>query len=148
MSGNPLLTDGIYEATPDGQWVNSDFRRLAEVIQDYDPEMFLSWIPLSQRTEQDTHPYCVVHEPLGRPGYVVFYLSEAEMARPDIILSRIFTGDTRQHDVGKMLKTQADGAEVMRLKKLDEELDEKRDFVRTLFKSPKGRYKHGGKVYE
>lgn len=139
-----------YEPDPQGsgRWINSDFRRLAEVIQDYDPTMYLSWIPDEQRLPTDTHPFCVVHAPFGTQPYVIFYLTEVEMQRPDQVLARILAGDLRKGDVFDRMEKERKAAELLRLKELQDEIEAKKDFARSLLASPKHTYRHNGKVYE
>ena len=131
----------------DGHFINEDHARLSEVINDYDPNMRLAWIPPEHRTVYDLHPYAIIqtHPTNGKESFV-FYISELEMKRPDLVLARLFRGDTQKNDVLANLEADDRAARVLALKANMEKAEERQDFIASVVKSPLHSYKHKGRV--
>lgn len=131
----------------DGHWVNEKYARLAEVITDYDANMRLIWIPPENRTVYDLKPYAIIqtHPTTGHESFV-FYVSEAEMDRPDLVLSRLFRGDTTKHDVLANLELDERAARALELKEKMEKAEERQDFIASVAKSPLHTYRHKGRI--
>lgn len=132
----------------DGTWVNANYERLASVIQDYDEEMFLAWIPPELRSFIEAPPYAVIHRPRDLKEYVMFTLTEDEMDRPDEVLARVFRGDTTKNP-NVLADMDARNAAIQALK-YKEEMDraeERKDLVASIVGSNKHTFKHNGKVF-
>lgn len=76
-------------------------RTVAEMIQDYDPDLFLERLPDGHPWLMDNpqRPYAVIHRPLGLPEYVVE--SFAETMLDERVFARVLEWDTRRF--GKQL---------------------------------------------
>lgn len=126
----------VYIPTDDGQWVSEKYERLASVIKDYDENLELCWIPPDRRTREDKAPYCVVYNDPARPGKrdVVFYASELDT--PEDILARLWTADDKRGDVQARMDAHNAAVEALRLKKLDDEMQEANSQAEFLHRSP------------
>lgn len=138
----------VYVPTESGHWVNENFARLAEIIVDYDETINLAWIPPENRTAFDQKPYAVIHNnPANGKQYVLFYLTEDEMLRPDQVLSRIFNGDMKNDkDPLARLEAEERGWKLMELKTQMEEAEARQDFIKSVVGSGKHYFKHNGRV--
>lgn len=103
--------------TDDGRWVSENYERLARVVQDYDPQFELRWIPPEQRTdpEERKKPYVIVD--IVTNSAVMF---ASELDTPAEILERLFLGDNTKGDV--LAKIDAHNAAIEALK-MKEQMD-------------------------
>lgn len=138
----------VFVPTETGHWVNENYARLSEIINEYDPNLQLAWIPPEHRTVSDTKPYAVVHtNPANGKQYTMFFLTEDEMTRPDIILSRVFNGDIKNGaDPLARLEAEERGKQLMELKAKMEEAEERQEFIASVVGSHKHYFKHNGRV--
>jgi hypothetical protein len=122
--------------TPDGRWVSEKFERLASVIQDYDENLELRWIPPEYRTREDKKPFCIVHKnPQNGAEYTVLYASELD--DPEDILARLWIGDTQRNDVLDYLDKREMAAEALRMKERMDIQELQQDFAAWLMKTDK-----------
>lgn len=109
-----------------GYFVSEKMMRLGEIIQDYDQNLFLEWIPTDKRVQTDNAaPYRVVHYPPNLPAYVVLFAHESD--NPEDILARIFASDNTRGNPIVTMDTRNAASEAFRLKKHAEELEEAAD---------------------
>lgn len=128
--------------TDDGRWVSEDHERIARIIQDYDPDLHLAYIPPDKREPGDV-PFAVLHTPPGQPGYIVFTAEYCD----ERILARLFAGDTAKTDVLAGIDTHNAALEAIRLKKQMDYEEERSELVKSIVKSPKTVYRHNGVTY-
>lgn len=125
-----------YVPTDDGRWVDENFARLAEVIQDYDPAFELRWIPPERRYDPEDVKNCyAVVETTPDGEFVVFHAGP--MATPQEILGRLFEGDNKHGDVLKRLDAHNAAVEALELKERMEQAEEKKDKVAWLMGTEK-----------
>ena len=127
--------------TDDGRWVSEKYERLARVVQDYDPQFELRWIPPEHRETPDerSKPYVVWDTVTNHP---VFYASELDT--PEDILERLFLGDNTKGDVLKRIDAHNAAVEAMNLKaQLDAE-GERREYIEYLIGTQKNYIKLPG----
>jgi len=134
----------VYVPTETGHWVSEKFAHIAEIIRDYDSEMELAWIPPENRRPTDKEPFAVIHRPLGKREYVVFYIKEDEL--DERVLARLFDGDLKHTDVLKRLESMENAKKVMELKEKMEKAEERQDFIKSVVGSSKHSFRHNGKV--
>lgn len=117
-----MIDHAIYSQEA-GCFISSKLQRLAEILQDYDPDFELRWVPPALRSDVDTSlPYCVVHNQPNHPPYVVMYFDDTVV--PEEVLARIFEGDNKNGDVLKKLEAHNAAVEAFRLKEqLDEQME-------------------------
>ena len=77
-----------------GTYITEDQRIISEVIHDYDPELDLVYIPVNKRVSPNL-AFAVIHEPVGKPAYIVFYAERCDQR----ILERVFTHDNTRTNV-------------------------------------------------
>lgn len=89
-----LTDDGhIYFPSNDGKnWISEKQRRINEILQDYDPQLQLQWIPPGNRNEKD-HPFRVVCFPSNGHAYLVCTAMEAD----ERLLATVFAADQKRH---------------------------------------------------
>lgn len=121
-------------ALDDGQWVNEQFHRLAEIVKDYDPYLELRWIPPGQRDTdaEKKNPYCIFDT---RSNYIVMYASERDT--PQSILARLWSADNRHGSVLDRLEAENAAAEAFKLKERMDEEETKKDFTAWLIGTKK-----------
>lgn len=129
-----------------GRAVNTDHERIAQIIQDYNPDMRLVWIPSDQRQSTDLQPFAIVHSPLGRPEYIALKCREDEVNEK--LLGRLIAGDLSRNDVLGQLEAEDKARELINAKKWEDTLAEKREIAAQIIKSPRVRYTYNGRVYE
>lgn len=137
---HPLLTE---HEVIEGRVVNSNFRRLAEAIKDYDTNMELAWIPPENRLPGETHVFAIVLR-----GHAVRYLREDELKDTVAILEWIYNHDQNKTNVFANMNAHNAALENLKLRRELDEMEQIQDFAKHLFKSPKNRYRHNGRVYE
>lgn len=117
----------------DGYFRSEKMLRLAEILEDFSPELELRWIPPDKRNDVDkSKPYCIVHIPSNRakPSYVVMYVTELD--DPVDVLARLWYGDTRRDDVLRKVEAREAAEKAFQMKKHMEETQEKADLFHFL----------------
>lgn len=139
-----------YRATQDGVWVNAMHQRVATMVAEYDPEIFLAWIPPADRQPGDENvAYMLVHEHPNGQQYAMSYWSHDEI-NPDAVLSWLWENDFRKHhpnDIFNKVQASALAQQLYDAKVTEEETMEKLEFAESVLKSKKHFYKHKGKTY-
>lgn len=120
-----------YIPTDEGRWVSAEFERLAQVIQDYDPQFELRWIPPEHRRTEDKKPYCIFDLKIQK---VVFFASELDS--PVDILERLFRGDNAKHDVLANLERREAAQRALELRKSMDDYEDAADKANFLKNSP------------
>lgn len=135
-----------YIPTDDGKWVSEHFERLARVVQDYDPQYALYWIPPEKREnpEDQSKCYAVIDE-VG--NYVVFYAGVLDT--PESILSRLFAGDNKHGNVLERLDAHNAAVRALEMKEQMDRAEERQDYVSWLIGTQKNFINMGnGKVVD
>jgi hypothetical protein len=149
MTVNPLLGLSHRFDTETNSFVNTKHQQLAEVLQDYNPELALMWVPPKDREaadDTDRKPYAILHTRLDGNQYIVMYLSEIEMENTQNVLARIFAADMSKHDNQLAIIEAAEAARNLLAAKADMDLrEEQADMARSMLKSPLHTYKLNGK---
>lgn len=135
----------VYSAEA-GCFISSKIQRLAEILQDYDPYLELRWIPVGQRNNNDSLPYCVVDTRLGSAAYPVFYFGET--TPPEEVLAKIFEGDNSRGDVLKKIEAQEAAQKAFKLKEELEAREEMHDRFHFLITSRSNNYVNWGRDSE
>lgn len=141
-----LTDDGhIYFPSDSGHFISEKQRRINEILQDYNPELELQWIPPGQRNENDD-PFRVIHRPVGKPPYLICVAQEAD----ERLLATVFKADQSNHDVNLMtwLDNYNNAVEIYNAKKAEEQRAEDHDLAASVIRNSKSSYKHGGIDFE
>jgi hypothetical protein len=135
-----LMDDGhVYFPSNDGKhWISEKQRRINEILQDYDPNLQLQWIPPEQRTEQDK-AFRVVHFPPGKRPYLVCLSEEAD----ERLLASVFKADQKNHgkDLLSWLDNYNRAKEIYAAKANEEKRAEAREIAVSAVRSDKSSYK-------
>lgn len=120
--------------TDDGTWVNEHFERLARIVQDYDPQFELRWIPPDKRetpTER-SKPYVIVDIVTNFP---VLYAGELDS--PADILARLFDSDNKHGNVLERLEAHNAAVEAIKMKEKMDAAEERQEYVAWLMGTKK-----------
>ena len=139
----PGLSMDIAIPTEDGRWVSESHERIARIIQDYDPELFLAYVPPNERQPGETAPFAVIHQPNVGPSYVVATFADCD----ERILEHLWTIDNKHGDVLTRMDAHNAALEAIKLKKKMDEAEERQDLISHIIKSKKNVYKHNGVEY-
>lgn len=135
-------------ATDQG-FVSEQHQRIAEVLNDYNPELALVWIPPAMReTAHDReYPFAVMHFPAFGEPYIVKYVRENELDHR--LIAEIWARDQSKHpNLKQKIMLENAAARAMELKEQAERLDEMAEVHTALLKSPKHTWRGpNGKVY-
>lgn len=137
------MIDGHVFDPDSGHFLSEKHRRIGEIINDYNPDLHLVWIPPTDRNAEDTMPFAILHTPPGRPEYIVFKVAEDEVdAR---LLARLWENDMAVNNPLRRLEALEAANQAILYKKQMEEAEERADIARSMFKSPLNVYRFGGK---
>jgi len=120
----------VFIPTDDGQWVNEGFERLARLIQDYDHNLQLMWIPPDKRTRDDRKPYVIFD---NQTQHIVTYASELDS--PEDILTGLFMADNKHGDVLTRLEAMNNAKTLMEQKARMDQYEEEMDKAEFLHRS-------------
>lgn len=115
--------------------------RIAEIINDLDPNLELAYIPTEARSAFDKHPFMVRH----KNGYVVMTMPENEV--DERIIAKLIKRDTHRGNVIDELEASEAAMRLVQAKERMDIAEERQDFVKSVIKSPKNWYRHNGQVY-
>ena len=138
-----LTSDGLIHVQDNSDPVSETHRRVAEIIQDYDPYLELHWIPPGSRGPLDSKPWAVVHRPPGKPAYYVLFAEDAD----ERLLARLFSADNRDKNVLAEMDKMNDAVQALKLKKEMEERQDSHDLAASILRSRKIHYRHNGVDY-
>lgn len=131
---------------PDHGFLSEKHRRIAEIIQDYEPTLFLAFVPPKIRDANEEYPFALIHQPLNLPQYVVRRLKEEEV--DESLLAWIWASDNERHNPLLMIEKKEAAERVLKLKEEEERMAARREFAETVLKSPLHTFKHDGKKYQ
>lgn len=146
LRGAALLGDSttqVYDPNS-GTWVSREFQQIAEIINDYDPTLFLVYIPEADRTVTDVKPFAVVHAQADGMHYPFMFLDESQInvtLLADVMAAR--DGDPN----GRLDRMEA-AKELVEKKKWLDSLEEANELAHWFLKTPLHTVKHAGKVHQ
>lgn len=133
----------VFVPADDGRWVDENYARLAELVNDYDNWLELRWIPPERRTRDDKKPYVVVDTRIEQP---VLYASETDT--PQEILTKLYMADNKDVKVISRIEASERAIKAIKQKEYQEGMDEAHDLARFLFQSPLNTLRHNGKKFD
>lgn len=128
--------------------LSAEHLRIAEILQDYNPQLDLVWIPPENRLPEDKGLFWAVRctPSDGRKPYLLFQLREDEIDHR--VLERVFEQDLHKNpDFLSKLERKEAAMRLVDMKRQMDEAEERRAFVKSVFSSPKSTYKHNGVTY-
>lgn len=130
---------------PNGEALSVRHQRIAEIINDLNPELRLAWIPPAQRSAFDKHPFAICHFPEdGREPYVAMTVAEDEV--DERLIAKLIMHDTRQGFSIDKLDAEYRAHLLMEAKNRMEEAEERKEFANFVVGSRKT-VKHDGVKY-
>ena len=120
--------------TDDGRWVSEQYERLARVVQDYDPQFELRWIPPEHRATPDDIKKCYVVWDIVANAPVLF---AGELDTPEDILTRLFDSDNKHGNVLERLDKHNKAVELMKMKEKMDLAEERQEYVAWLMQTQK-----------
>lgn len=133
----------VYIPSDNGVWVDENFERLARVIQDYDQNLILAWIPHDQRTRDDKKPYAILDIRTNQP---IMFASELET--PVDILERLFNADNQKGNVLDRLEARESAEKALNMRKWLDKREELNEVAEFFVNSPLHTIKHNGKKFD
>lgn len=136
-----------------GEFISSKHQRFAEIVNDYNPDFFLEFVPKNQRDATDSKPFRIVARVENKPPHIIKYLSNAEMENPQAILEWLFEGDVSKHrpdDIFARMEAKRIAAEVWTQKQEDDEQEDRRELLQQIVRGGRDRknyFRHNGVTY-
>lgn len=129
-----------------GHFVSEDHRRVAEIINEWDPTVELLWIPVDQRAHNEEFPFALRHSPPDRPPYIIRKLRESEVNAN--LIAWLWSNDMGRdpHAVQQRIDALYNAQEALKLKKQMERREADNDLALSILKG-KNWYRHNGVVY-
>lgn len=116
----------------DGRWVSEHYERLARVVQDYDPQFELRWIPPEHRETPEETKNCYVIWDIVANAPVLF---ASELDSPVEVLTRLFDSDNKHGNVLERLDKHNKAVEAMRMKEQMDLAEERQEYVSWLMQT-------------
>jgi hypothetical protein len=150
----PAFTGNSHVWSSDvNEFISSKHQRFAEILNDYDPNFHLEYIPKRDRAHDDMKPFRIVSVEPNRPRHIVRDISEAEMENPQKILEWLFEGDVRRHrpdDIFARMEAKRIAAEVWNQKQEDDDEEDRQEFLAAVLRGGRDRknwFRHNGVTY-
>lgn len=139
-----LTSSGNFYFPIDGHFVSQKQVRINEILQDYDPNLQLQWIPPDKRSHEDK-AFRVVHFPPGRAPYLVCTADEAD----ERLLARVFEADqVNSPNKLSFMENYNNAVELTRAKEAEEARQEDHELAAAILRNRKSRFMHGGVDFE
>lgn len=134
-----LTDDGhIYFPASDGSFISEKQRRINEIIQEYDANLELQWIPPGKRNDED-HPFRVICRPPNGHPYLVCTGLEAD----ERLLTTVFRADAKRSGKNLLswLEDYNSAKTIYNAKVNHENRQEQREMAAALIRNTKSSYK-------
>lgn len=124
-----------------GRFLSEKHRRVAEIINEWKPDLWLCFIPPENRTIEDTEPFAVIHRPPNGNEYVVLTCKEEEV--DERLIAKLWAADrTRSgNDLNSYLDRLEAAQTALAMKEKMERFEEMHDQARHVFHSPLNSYR-------
>ncbi len=129
-----------------GEFISEAHSYLAEILNDYNRDFSLVFIPKNQLRPGDK-PFAILHSPAGLAPYIVRYLTEEDMKNPQAVLAWVFENDTTRTDVLAKLEAADAARQAFNLKERESAIEEQIDMMRFMAKTPLHTFKADGRTY-
>lgn len=124
-------------------WVSAEFQRLAEIVNDYDENLFLEMVPVAeqQNLNDKSKVFRIIDD---RNKKIVLYADS--LANPKEILTRLWSMDQKHGNVLARLDAANAAEEALKLKEQIDEREARNDFAAFVIANTKSRWVHEGRV--
>ena len=128
--------------TEDGRFVSERHAHIDEIINDYDPNLRLAWIPPENRDpNSDDPPFAIIDTRTNEP---IMFAREDEV--DERLLARLWRGDNTKHNVLRDIEAQEAAQKALALKERMDREEEAKDFLEWYARSP-WTFTHNGKRF-
>lgn len=126
-------------------WVSAEFQRLAEIVNDYDPYLFLEMVPVAEQHNliDKSKVFRIVDD---RNKKIVMYADS--LSNPTDILARLWSMDQQHNSVVANLDARNRAVEALKLKEEIDKREAMMDFSAFVIKNTKSRWEHEGQVFD
>lgn len=124
-------------------WVSEKFERLASLIQDYDQNLELRWIPPAARTREDKEPFLIFDKVSDQP---VLYAKEQD--EPHQILARLWGIDNVKNNVLDRIEIEQAAQKALDMKEWMDKQEEAASLAYFFKQSPLHTIRHNGKKFD
>src|SRR5262245_4112393 len=146
MNPDPALFAKVAFPLADGSFVPARVLHVVELVRGYDPRLDVKWVPRERRLPDDDAVVITERTPDGREVVVMSFADEGEL--DERVLARLYAADGTRGDVLARIDAHNRAVKALRAKAWDDAREANRDLVASALRSPKQRWRHGGKVYE
>lgn len=141
------IFNGNWYFPVDGHFVSAKQVRINEILQDYDPNLQLQWIPPDRRSSNDL-AFRVVCFPPGKPSYAICFAEEAD----ERLLAKVFEAD-QANSPNKLsyIDNYNKALELTRAKEEHERLQESHEMAASVIRNNKSHYRiynHRGELID
>lgn len=142
------VKNGNWYFPVDGHFISQKQVRINEILQDYDPNLQLQWIPPDKRSAEE-YAFRVVHFQPGRAPYLVCVADEVD----ERLLAKVFEADQR-NSPNKLsyIENYNRALELTRAKEAMEERQEDHEIAAALLRNDKSHFtiksRHTGEVID
>jgi hypothetical protein len=119
--------------------------RVAQLLQDYNPELELQYIPENDRGAFDARPFRVVHNSVNGV-YVVGYFKEDEVNEK--LIGHIFKHDRKNRNILTDLEAEEAARDALLLRERLDAQEEARAIAQSMINSKKDSYRINGRTYK
>jgi hypothetical protein len=129
--------------TSSDRWISAEFQNLAEVLSDYDQNLALEMVPLSEwgNLIDKSKVFRVVDT---KRNNIVMYFDS--LVSPQDILARIWTMDQGKHNVVASMDARNAALQALEMKKHLDKIEAQKEFSLFIAKNERSRWKHEGRV--
>lgn len=150
FSGAAILGNSsnmVYDRDQD-LWVSAEFQRIAELINEFDPDLYLVFIPERDRDpNSDIKPFAIVHAKPGTEAYPIMSFDESRMNEQ--LLRDLFLIRRDTANLADILEAQDHAHQIVLSKEWKERRAEAAERAAFMFRTPLHTINMGGgkKVY-
>jgi hypothetical protein len=133
-----------------GRLLSQEHQRVAEIINDYDPDLHLVWIPPEDRITEDDldRPFAIQHTPPNLKPHMIRKLRESEVNHK--IIAWLWQNDQQRAGKDPVGRIEAErmAEEAVKLRIQYDQMMEKHELSASILASPLNTYKHEGVEYK
>lgn len=124
-------------------WVSAEFARLAQVINDYDHNLFLEMVPVAEQANliDKSKVFRIIDD---RTKTIVMYADS--LSNSQAILVKLWTIDQKYNDPVALMDAQNAAAEALKNQEIIEQREAQKDLSAFIIKNTKSRWTHDGRV--
>ena len=128
-----------------GMFISAKVSRIVELIREHDQNLDVKWIPPQMRKPGDAA--FAITERLRDGSEVVAFYVDTEEQFDETVLARVYEADNKIHSVSSMVESRNAAVKAAQKARMADECQQHIDLMRSMIRSGKHTYRHGGKKY-